>query len=201
MRRATLLSAFALVLGVTPAAAQQTGVATSYSTDLTATGPLCSMAATTDVTREAGWQTGVITAGPLAITGYPNAVTDVFCTVQINNSHHPYYGGGVFQASASGQGTVVLPPTPVNFPATEADSISLCTEIWIYWAGHKTLWWSHANAPGQGYWSESWYVPCQPLAALALNDPVCSALLAVDQRLGTATSEVWQGCEPYEPII
>lgn len=200
MKRATLLAAFALLAGATPVSANDTDTTAVLSTAFPAIGRLCGFTATTDVTREPGWRTGVLDAGPFVVDD-ASAVTDVYCTIQVNSSTHVGYSHGQVKESASGSGVVTMPPKIVSFLATAADDVVLCSEIWIYKNGHITLFWAGQTAPNLGYWSSDPSVSCTQVTSFQPNASGCPVLKAADGRLGTNTAEIWQDCEAYEPII
>jgi hypothetical protein len=158
-------------------------------------GRKCAFNSTTDVTREAGWQLGAVNAGPLA-TGEDGTLV---CSVHVNNDVHNGPAAATASASATGD-TVVLAPQPISYPATAADEVSLCTE----WRGaNGTLYWVGGNtATGDlGHWDESESASCGVALSFEPNDPECSIWKAIDNRLGTDIAEIWQDCEPYDPII
>jgi hypothetical protein len=164
------------------------------------TGPVgakCRFNSTTDVTREAGWQTGAIEAGPLVVAESGT----LKCSIHVNNNTHA--GAAVVvetQADTAGAVAVMAPRT-LNYPATAADDISLCSE----WDGASgTLYWVGGNPAvptDTGHWSTNSADSCGVALSIEPNDPECSIWLAIDQRLGTNIAEIWQDCEPYQPII
>ncbi|MDQ1710872.1 MAG: hypothetical protein QOE45_322 [Frankiaceae bacterium] len=160
-------------------------------------GRKCGFNSTTDVTREAGWQIGDINAGPL-VTGEAGTLV---CSVHVNNNVHS--GAAVTSASAAATAglVAVLAPTPLNYPATAADDISLCT-TWVGASG--TLYWVSGNPAvptDTGHWDTSAASSCGVALSIEPNDPECSIWLAIDQRAGTNIAEIWQDCEGYQPII
>jgi hypothetical protein len=180
-------------------------VATAFATPSNAApppggpvGPKCRFNSTTDVTREAGWQIGDINAGPL-VTGEKGTL---HCDIHVNANVH----AGPISASASADATLdlvaVIAPTPVNYPATAADDVSLCTS-WDPAVG-PTLYWVSGNPAvptDTGHWDTSSSASCGVALSIEPNDPECSIWLAIDQRAGTNIAEIWQDCEPYSPII
>ena len=106
------------------------------------------MTTVTDVTREAGWRTGEISAGPLVTTDGGH----LHCSVHVNNDTHNGAESVSADFSAIGGVLVASGPSLVNFLATEADDVSLCSE----WDGaNGTLYWVAGNpATGDtGRWS------------------------------------------------
>ncbi len=115
------------------------------------TGRKCGFHAITDVTREAGWQTGDIDAGPL-VTGEAGTLV---CSIHVNNNTHD---GSALVTETVGDtaGLVaVMAPRPLNYPATMADDVSLCT-TWVGASG--TLYWASPNPAvptDQGHWDST----------------------------------------------
>lgn len=160
-------------------------------------GRKCAMTSSTDVTREAGWQTGAISAGPLA-TGESGTL---HCKIVVNNGNAHNSPWVVHETADASDGVVVMNPRALNYPATAADTTSLCTS-WVGASG--TLYWVSANPlvpTSQGYWTADGTVKCGDALSIEPNDPECSIWLAIDTRLGTNIAEIWQDCEGYEPII
>jgi hypothetical protein len=160
-------------------------------------GRKCTFNSATDVTREAGWQTGAIAAGPL-VTGESGTLK---CTMHVNNNTHS--GAAVVTETQGDTGgvAVVMAPRPLNYPATAADDVVICTE----WDGASgTQYWVGGNPAvptDLGHWSTNPGDICGVPFSFEPNDPECSIWLAIDKRLGTNIAEVWQDCEPYQPII
>lgn len=160
-------------------------------------GRKCGFNSTTDVTREAGWQVGAISAGPL-VTAEDGTLV---CSVHVNNNDHA--GPSVAEVSGTADPVaataVVIEPREISYPATAADSVSLCT-TWV--GASETLYWHGGNATtgDQGHWDTN-PSNCGEALTLEPNDPECSIWLAIDQRAGTNIAEIWQDCEPYDPII
>jgi hypothetical protein len=155
-------------------------------------GQKCRFNSTTDVTREAGWQTGDIQAGPL-VTGEGGTLK---CSIHVNNNTHA--GAALVTETAGAVGGVaVMEPRTLNYQATAADDVSLCTE-WdgpggpLYWRG------GNAAAADLGAWSADANVACGVATTLEPNDPECSIWKAIDRRAGTNIAETWQDCEPYD---
>ena len=173
-------------------------VAPSHATPPPPGGPVgakCAFNSTTDVTREAGWQIGHIRGGPLVTL--ENGTLE--CSIHVNNNSHD--GGSVASHSGTAIGGVVAVavPAPLSYPATAADTVSLCTT----WHGESgTLYWRGGNtANGDlGAWETS-PTSCGEALSIEPNWPTCPIWLAIDQRAGTNIAEIWQDCEPYEPII
>jgi hypothetical protein len=164
------------------------------ATDLPA-GRKCAFNSSTDVTREAGWQVGDVNAGPL-VTG---AAGTLVCSIHVNNATHS--GLAVVTETVDAVGAVaVMAPRPVEYRATAADDVVLCTR-WVPVSG-PTLYWTPGDplALNLGRWSTDPNALCLTYEE-GPNDPECSIWLAVDQRLGTDIAGVWQDCEGYEPII
>jgi hypothetical protein len=157
-------------------------------------GNKCAFNSTTDVTREAGWQTGDIRVGPLvtAEAGW------VECTIIVNANIHNspnVRATARFDATA---GLVVAGAGTLNYQATAADDVALCT-TW-HGAGGTRYWVSGSPTAGVlGHWSPN-PGTCGVALSIEPNDPECSIWLAIDQRLGTNIAEIWQDCETYEPF-
>ena len=160
-------------------------------------GRKCGFNSSTDVTREAGWQIGDINAGPL-VTGEAGTLE---CSVHVNNNVH---NGAALVTQTVGDtaGLVaVMEPRELHYQATAADDVSLCT-TWhgasgdLYWVGGNP-----AVPTDTGHWDASASSACGVALSIEPNDPECSIWLAIDQRAGTNIAEIWQDCEPYEPII
>jgi hypothetical protein len=155
-------------------------------------GAKCAFNSTTDVTREAGWQTGDLRAGPL-VTGEAGWLE---CTIIVNANIHTSPNRRAtarFDATAG----VVVGAGTLNYQATAADDVALCTT----WHGPTTLYWIAGDTTkGElGSWSTS-PGTCGVALSIEPNDPECSIWLAIDQRLGTNIAEIWQDCETYEPF-
>lgn len=181
-------------------AAAATVAATAFASPSNAApqdGPVgrkCGFNSATDVTREAGWQTGVINAGPLVTLG----AGTLTCNVVVNGGTHS--SPAAFSASVDAVGVVaVMEPRPLNYPATAADEVSLCS-VWDPVVG-PTLYWVSQAAPNLGYWDDDPSATCGASLSIEPNDPTCSIWLAIDQRAGTNIAEIWQDCEGYGPII
>jgi hypothetical protein len=160
-------------------------------------GAKCRFNSTTDVTREAGWQIGDINAGPL-VTGESGTL---YCSIHVNNNVHS--GAAVVppESAIANGGVVTMEPRTLNYPATAADTVSLCTK-WVGASG--TLYWvsgNPADPASQSYWTTDASESCGEALTLRPNDPECSIWLAIDQRAGTNLADIWQDCEPYSPII
>jgi hypothetical protein len=154
-------------------------------------GRKCAFNFTTDITREAGWQTGDINAGPL-VTGEAGTL---YCSVVVNGETRVELPG-----STLGNAVAVLVPQPLSFQAAGADQVDICTR----WEGaNGTLYWHGGDltdATSPGWWDGNpgdCYVPSDP----GPNDPECGVWKAIDSRAGTNIAEIWQDCEPYGPII
>lgn len=158
-------------------------------------GRKCAFNSATDVTREAGWQTGQIGAGPL-VTGADGTLT---CTLVVNGDSHSNPNVRHTFSEDAANGVVVREPTPFNYQATAADDISLCTK-WDPVVG-PTLYWVSVPAPGTGSWSTDPAAPCGVAVSIEPNDPTCRVWHSIDNRLGTNIAEIWQDCEGYPPII
>jgi len=189
-----------LVLG----AAMLTAVASAFTIPAHAApppgGPVgskCAFNSTTDVTREAGWQTGDLRGGPL-VTGEAGTLR---CRILVNGNTHSDTTHIRAEASydATG-GLVVAGAGTLNYQATAADTVALCA-AWIGASG--TQYWVSGNPTtgDLGHWSTNVNDGCGEALSIEPNDPECSIWLAIDQRLGTPIAETWQDCEPYEPII
>ncbi len=158
------------------------------------TGRKCGFNSATDVTREAGWQTGDINAGPL-VTG---AAGDLYCKVVVNGLPLEHSASAVVTESVAAVGGVaVMEPRALNYPATAADDISLCTSWDPAAAGAPTLYWVSQSPPNLGYWDDSAASSCGVALSIEPNDPECSIWKYIDERAGTNIAEIWQDCEPY----
>lgn len=159
-------------------------------------GRKCGFNSITDVTREAGWQTGEINAGPL-VTGEPGTL---HCTIVVNGNWHS--SAAAADETQRDVGSVVVMARPLSYRATAADTVTLCTR-WVPDSGPTLYWVGSAALPGPtaGWWSSSAAAPCSVFGPLDVNDPACGLWLAIDRRAGTNLAGVWQDCEGYEPII
>jgi hypothetical protein len=156
-------------------------------------GQKCRFNSTTDVTREAGWQTGDINAGPL-VTG---ATGTLVCSIHVNNNTHDGVALVTETADATGV-AVVMAPRTLNYQATAADDVALCT-AWIPTAGAPLYWRGGNTATADlGSWETSPSTQCGVATSIEPNDPECSIWKAIDRRAGTNIAEIWQDCEPYE---
>ncbi len=169
---------------------------TAFTTPATASGPpegrKCAFNSVTDVTTEAGVQTGQLNGGPLVHTE-PGHIT---CSVQVNDNTHA--GPDAVRADGTTGHVSILPPRPISYRATAADTVYLCTE---YTSGGTTWYWSGGAVPGTGTWGTDPSAPCSQSTSIDPNPQACPVLLAIDARLGTNTAEIWQDCGPYSPII
>ena len=154
-------------------------------------GPKCAFVSATDVTTEAGKQAAVVTAGPLVVSGRGPLV----CTIVVNASTHAAYGTAV--AANAANGVAWIPPTSLQYNATAADAVVLCTK----WVGFPTRYWVGGSLPGTGHWSTNVNDPCGVPLTVAPNYPTCPLWLTIDKYAGTPLAGVWQDCEPYEPIV
>src|SRR5688500_10859044 len=95
-----------LVLFAAAATTAATALASPSSAALTAgpTGAKCRFNSATDVTAEAGWQTGQINAGPI----YAGASGTLHCKVMINGDSHS--GTAVVDVPGTAVGGVVVIP-------------------------------------------------------------------------------------------
>ena len=156
-------------------------------------GAKCAFNSATDITREAGWQIGHIRGGPL-VTGEDGTLV---CEIHVNNNNHD--GGHVSRVEfpATGGAVVFGGPALLQYPATAADTVSMCAE----WHGASgTLYWHGGQPPNLGSWQPT-AGECGEALSIEPNWPTCPIWLAIDQRAGTNIAEIWQDCEPYEPII
>jgi hypothetical protein len=183
MRRTIGIAASALLLSTTgsPADAMMVFVAADV---------VCQGVSVTDITREAGWQVGVVTGA--VEKAVPGTLT---CRIYVNGqprvsvSSHTVGAGGV---------QVAVVADEVAYPATAADSVTLCA---IFQPGVQE-WWDPGPLGSLGTWRTT---PVDPSRCRGLqvepNDPECPLLKSVDSRLRTDLAEIWQDCEPYSPII
>jgi hypothetical protein len=155
-------------------------------------GRKCGFNSTTDVTTEAGKQAAVVQAGAL----YTGEAGTLYCTIIVNANTHATVGKTVSGDAVNG--VVVIPPTQVQYNATAADTVALCTK-WVGASGTK--YWVSANPPNLGRWSTNPSDTCGEALTIAPNYPTCPIWKAIDNRLGTPLADTWQDCEPYDPII
>ena len=155
-------------------------------------GRKCAFNSVTDFMAPPGQQLAVVNAGPL----YTGEAGTLVCTIVVNANAHSADGTPVRGTAING--VVVIPPTPTPYTATAADTVALCTK-WVGASG--TRYWVGQQPPyGLGYWSTDANSPCGE-AISGPYDPFCPLWLTVDKYAGTPLAEVWQDCEPYEPII
>jgi hypothetical protein len=171
-------------------------------------GEPCAFVSVTDEDSADDTQTAEVDGGPLALVGddgLPGSGTLV-CTIRVDSNSHS--GPVAAAASAHGIGVVVLAPTFVQFTATATQALYLCASYVDDDGG--SLYWVHTGGDFDGgYWSADPDAECygaieppSPLPVVELLDAtVCPVLLAVDARLDTELAVLWQGCEPYSPII
>jgi hypothetical protein len=160
-----------------------------------AVGAKCHFHSVTDVTREAGWQIGAIGGGPIVGT-QPGVL---HCSIHVNNNTHN--GSSSVKCKVDPPSLVArCEEEEVNFQATAADDVSLCTE---YSVGATTYYWVSGNTTtgDLGHWDNDPNSSCGVALSIEPNDPECSIWLAIDERAGTNIAETWQDCEPYKPII
>ena len=181
-----------LVLAALAAGTVFTVVTPAHAAD--PVGRKCGFNSATDVASEAGWQTAVVNAGPLAT----QAAGTLVCTIVVNSDSHSASSPYAVSYVATG-GVVVGAPTPLRYRATAADDVSLCTS-WHPTSG-PALYWVSQNAPNLGYWTTDGNASCGVALSIEPNYPTCPLWLTVDKLAGTPIAEIWQDCEPYEPII
>jgi hypothetical protein len=152
----------------------------------------CAFTATTDRLAEAQTQTGEVDAGPL-VTAEPGTLG---CQVYVNGVAAPT-GSAWAHSVAVGAGHLATLAATIAFRATIYDDVALCT-TWSPDAG-GVAWFDEATAT----WQRGPLDPgrCAPQVAVDLNPQACPPLLAVDRVAGTPLADVWQGCEPYAPLI
>ena len=168
----------------------------SPSVDTGPAGRACAFNSTTDLTREPGWQTGQISAGPLATL----AGGTLYCKIVVNGWSHSS-PAAVTESVAAVSGVAVMAPKPLNYPATGADSVVLCTS-WapdngtpLYRVNEFT--WPYDMRTG--YWTTDPASQCMETSSLESYDlELCRIWKAIDRRLGTNIAEIWQDCEPYD---
>jgi hypothetical protein len=156
-------------------------------------GRKCGFNSTTDLTREAGWQTGDLNAGPL-VTGESGTLR---CRIVVNaNTHDSTNVRAEWTVDAVG-GVVPAAASTLRYQATAADDIELCT-AWLGAGG--TLYWQSGDTASAdlGHWSTSSSTSCNTACCMDESNVECSLWKAVDRRLGTNVAEIWQDCEPYE---
>jgi hypothetical protein len=153
MKRAILLAAFALLPITSTSSAQQVSPPAPCCGEYPAVGRLCGY--TADAGQEPGWESGVVDAGPFAVLE-EHDLTEVFCTLQVDiPTHQGYYYSGA-RESAGGVGLVVMEQRSARVAVASTSAVFLCAEIWIYHAGHKTLYWNDTESS----WSTDPAVPC-----------------------------------------
>jgi hypothetical protein len=138
-----------------------------------------------------GWQVGEVEGGPLTGTG------TLVCTIVRNANWHLATGTSV---AASGDGVIVLPPTPVRYAGDGGDDVALCTRL-VTATG--TLYWTAGPEPYGGTWSTDPRSPCGLLFVPPPDpgsDVACRTWKTVDLVAGTDLAERWQDCEPYDPL-
>ena len=158
-------------------------------------GAKCAFNSTTDVTREAGYQIGHIRGGPL-VTGESG---ELVCSIHVNNNSHAGSVAASESYNDTGGVVVVGDPRLLQYAATAADTISLCTE----WRGASgTLYWRSGDPTEAdlGGWETS-PGECGEALSIEPNYPTCPLWLTVDKYANTNIAEIWQDCEPYGPII
>lgn len=201
MKRATLAMAFALLVLPVTAPPALADMAEPF-------GSVCGFSSATDPQVE-GSQTSEVVGGPLVITddaGIP-LTGEMFCTIQVNASTH----AGPDACSLQGPTTpaVVAVTGTCTYAASPDDNVYLCTEIWVYYHGHKTLWWADSNDPlVEGRWSEDPNSSCALATTVngpdgAEVDPIVCPILALafppegDIGLREPIGLLWD-CPPYE---
>jgi hypothetical protein len=129
-------------------------------------GDKCSFTSVTDVTREAGWQTGEIEAGPL-VTGEAGTLV---CSIHVNNDTHSGAAAVTESVNATGGVVALMPPRALSYQATDADDVALCT-AWVGSSG--TLYWVGGNpATGNlGHWSTNAGDGCGVAASMCVTAP------------------------------
>jgi hypothetical protein len=168
---------------------------TSFVTPAQAADPeggKCAFNSFTDVTTEAGKQAAVVRGGPL----YTGENGTLVCTIIVNANSHSVAGKSV--SGVASNGVAAIPPTQLQYNATAADTVALCTK-WVGASGTK--YWVGAQPPNLGHWSTNPNSPCGEALTIAPNYPTCPLWLTIDKYAGTPIAEIWQDCEPYEPII
>ncbi len=161
--------------------------------ETTLAGRTCAFSSVRDL-DDPGLQRAVVDGGPLATTR-PGVLV---CTIVVNTSSHAATGVSV---SAHGDTVVVVPPQQVDYRATAADTVDLCTKF-VPDDGSPTLYWTRSAGPYRltGRWSTGPYAVCSRPLGGPPEGP-CPVLLALDARLPTSLAETWQDCQGYEPII
>lgn len=193
-----------LFIGALTVAALGTAFVTpSYAKTPTA-GAKCAFNSATDVSAEAGHQTGAWRAGVLITL----EAGRLHCSIHVNNNTHD--GAPAADPSASidyvstGDAVVIETPAPLNYAATAADTVSACAE-WYPANGDPTLYWVSPNPlvpTDQGHWDTSATATCGEALSIEPNDPECRVWKSADNALGTTIIEdTWQDCEPYPPLI
>jgi hypothetical protein len=166
----------------------------AHAAGLDPQGGKCAFNSTTDVTAEAGYQIGDARFGPLVLSepGVVRCVVYVDYAVRLTVERHST-GAGAVEVAAGAE--------PIRYAGTAADEIDLCTVV--HYDSGATMWWQPdlwTGAPGR--WRTDAVEPYLCATRIEIPDGVeCSVLLAVDRRAGTSLADIWQDCEPYEPII
>jgi hypothetical protein len=160
------------------------------------TGEVCTVAAMTDVTLEAGYDVAAVVKGPL-VTG---AAGRLVCTIHVNNATHSgayAYPPGPMSCAAT-SGVVACAPEVVHFRATAMDYVTACGE-WVPASGTVLYW--VGDGVGTGHWSTDRNSRCGVPVPVDPNPEACPLWLALDKRLGTNFAEIWQDCGLYQPIV
>jgi hypothetical protein len=164
-------------------------------------GRKCSFNSATDVMREPGWQVGDINAGPLVTL----ADGTLYCKIVVNGWTHSSPAAAVESVAAVG-GVAVMAPRPLNYRATAADDISMCTR-WdpadpakptLYWVNRYPFEGTPPNPPNAGHWDDDPDAICNLVYFGEEDGFECGLWKAIDRRTGTNIAEIWQDCEPYE---
>lgn len=184
-----------LVLAALAAGTVMTVVTPAHAAD--PVGAKCAFNSATDVAAEAGWQSAVLRGGPLVT----QANGSLHCTIVVNADTHVAASASPYGVSFSATAGVAVVGGPVSlrYRATAADDVSLCTK-WVPSSG-PTLYWTSQTAPNLGFWSTDAGASCGVALSIEPNYPTCPLWLTADKYLGTPIAEIWQDCEPYEPII
>lgn len=97
-------------------------------------GLLCGFVTVSDPIGQASTQTGVIFGGPAVVVDKTNPATvhtgHLTCTIQVGSANNTHAGPDRAVASGPDAPLVVgLPPSQLNYSATQDDNVYLCTSI------------------------------------------------------------------------
>lgn len=139
--------------------------------------------------------------GPLAITSTDPDVR-AWCQIYVTGVAAP---GARVDATVVPVGAgeyVAAGVAPIDYAATAGDSVEVCT--FAHFDG-KDWYWHPASGIVNGLtgtWDDRpFWGDCNVLPPADPNPDACPALLTVDKYAGTGLADIWQDCEPYDPIL